>query len=209
MTALDTLLACPRCDKTPLATTGAGYRCDACKVDFDSISGIPFLFAEPEASLGEWRGRLQMALTQLSKEVAGLDGELKDKNLRSLTRRRLERYRKAVDQHRRALAKLLKPLDVQSLTGKHETYLALRTRLPSDQGLNTYYANVHRDWAWGDEENAASLNQIRAVTQDNADLGNTLVLGAGAGRLAYDIHMQLSGATTTALDFNPLLMLVA
>jgi len=209
MTDLADLLACPRCDKTPLATIDLGFRCDACKVDFESISDIPFLFAEPEASLGEWRGRMQAALTRLCHEIAGLDEELKDKSLHSLTRRRIESYRKSVERHRRKLAKLLAPLDVQSLGGSHETYLALRTRLPTDQGLNTYYANVHRDWAWGDEENEASLNQVRAVAQDNAEFGDTLVLGAGAGRLAYDIHMQLGGETTVALDFNPLLLLVA
>ena len=150
-----------------------------------------------------------MALTQQSHEMARLDKELENRDLRSLTRRRLERYRKALDYHRRALMKLLKPLDVQAEGGPYESYLALRTRLPVDQGLNTYYANVHRDWAWGDDENEASMKQIRAVTQDNADLGTTLVLGAGAGRLAYDIHMQLNGSATIALDFNPLLLLVA
>ena len=109
------------------------------------------MFAEPEASLGEWRGRMQFALQQLSHETAGLDAELKDKDMRPLTRRRLERYREAVDTHRRYLQKLMQPLDVQSTSGNYETYLAMRTRLPVDQGLNTYYANVHRDWAWGDD----------------------------------------------------------
>jgi hypothetical protein len=208
MTAIDALLACPRCDKS-LTPTDRGYRCDACKVDFDSISGIPFLFAEPEASLGEWRGRLNMALTEISHETSSLDEELKDKNLRSPARRRLERYRKALDYHRRALMKLLAPLDVQSAIGTYESYLALRTRLPVDQGLNTYYANVHRDWCWGDEENEASIKQIHSVARGKSKLGDTLVLGAGAGRLAYDIHMQFEGTTTTAFDFNPMLLLVA
>lgn len=206
---INTLLACPRCDKTPLATSDDGYRCDACKVDFPSIDGIPWLFAEPEASLGEWRNRLQMALGKISQDIAGLDVELKSKDLRQLTRRRIERYKKALDQHRRSLQTLLLPVDVQSLSGNFESYLALRTRLPSDQGLNTYYANVHRDWAWGDEENEASLKQIRAVVQENAEMGNTLVLGAGACRLAFDIHQQLACPSTTALDFNPMLLLVA
>jgi len=53
------------------------------------------------------------------------------------------------------------------------------------------------------------VRQIQAVAQDNADLGNTLVLGAGAGRLAYDIHMKFNCSMTTALDFNPMLLLVA
>jgi ubiquinone/menaquinone biosynthesis C-methylase UbiE/uncharacterized protein YbaR (Trm112 family) len=207
--AIAQIFACPRCDKSPLEPADGGLRCTACKVDFPSIDGIPWMFADPEASLGEWRNRLQMALQQLSHEIAGLDTELKDTGLRQLTRRRVERYKKALDSHRRNLQKLLQPVDVQSMSGSYESYLALRTRLPSDQGLNTYYANIHRDWCWGDEENDASLRQIQAVAQDSADLGNTLVLGAGAGRLAYDIHRAFNCPSTVALDFNPMLLLVA
>lgn len=202
-------LACPRCDKTPLAGKNGSYSCTACKIDFPSIDGIPWMFADPQATLGEWRGRLQFSLQQLGQESAGLDAELEDKSLRALTKRRIERYKKATDSHRRALQKLLRPVDVQSLHGNFESYLALRTRLPSDQALNTYYSNVHRDWAWGDEENKASLKQLRSVLHDNAELGNVLVLGAGAGRLAYDLHMQTSCTRTIAMDFNPLLLLVA
>lgn len=206
---LDTLLACPRCDKTPLDESGGVFSCNACKIDFPSIDGIPWMFAEPQATLGEWRGRLQFALQQLSQESARLEAELADKNLRPLTRRRLERYRKSTDSHRRSLQKLLQPVDVQSLQGSYESYLALRTRLPADQGLNTYYANVHRDWSWGDEENEASMKQLRSVLHESAELGNVLVLGAGAGRLAYDLHMEMDCAATVAMDFNPLLLLVA
>jgi len=209
MTDLAALLACPRCDKTPLLENDGGWHCDACKVDFPSLNGIPWMFAEPQASLGEWRGRLQFALQQLSHEIAGLDKELEDKELHALTRRRVERYKKCVEQHKRKLQKLLRPVDVQSLHGNYESYLALRTRMPADQGLNTYYANIHRDWSWGDDENKASLKQIRSVVHDHAELGKVLVLGSGAGRLAYDIHMQFDCTATVAMDFNPLLMLVA
>jgi uncharacterized protein YbaR (Trm112 family) len=206
---LNSTLACPRCDKTPLAEQSGVYSCGACKIEFPSIDGIPWMFAEPQATLGEWRGRLQFSLQKLSQESANLEAELKNKDLRPLTKRRIERYRKATDSHRRSLQKLLRPVDVQSMHGNHETYLALRTRLPADQALNTYYANVHRDWSWGDEENAASLKQVRSVLHDNAKLGNILVLGAGAGRLAYDLHMQTDCTSTMAMDFNPLLMLIA
>lgn len=206
---LTSLLACPRCDKTPLTEKDGVYRCSACKIDFPSIDGIPWMFAEPQATLGEWRGRLQFALQKLSQESAQLEAELGDEDLRPLTRRRIERYKKATDSHRRSLQKLLQPVDVQSLHGDYESYLALRTRLPADQALNTYYANVHRDWSWGDEENAASMKQLRAVLHESAELGNVLVLGAGACRLAYDLHMQMDCTTTVAMDFNPLLLLVA
>jgi uncharacterized protein YbaR (Trm112 family) len=206
---LQSYLACPRCDKTPLELDDGEFRCTACKIGFPDIDGIPWMFADPDASLGEWRNRLQFALQGLGHEMAGLDIELQDKNLRALTRRRLERYRTSVEQHRRALQKLLRPVDLQSQRGSFESFLALRTRLPVDQGLNTYYANIHRDWAWGEEENEASLEQVRSVLPDHAELGDVLVLGAGAGRLAYDIHGKLACSRLVALDFNPLLMLVA
>ncbi len=209
MSALSTLLACPRCDKTPLDRSDEHFRCKACQVDFPFIGEIPWMFAEPQATLGEWRGRLQFALQKLGQEVTALEQELKNKELPQLAKRRIERYKKCVDSHRRKLGKLLRPIDVQSLQGNVETYLALRTRLPSDQGLNTYYANIHRDWAWGDEENDASLKQVRAVLHDHAELGKVLVLGAGAGRLAYDVHQSFSCEATVAMDFNPLLALVA
>jgi hypothetical protein len=167
------------------------------------------MFADPEATLGEWRGRLQFSLQQLSHEALRLEAELKQEDLRPLAKRRIERYKKATESHRRSLQKLLQPVDVQSMQGNYESYLALRTRLPADQALNTYYANVHRDWAWGDEENNASLNQIRAVVQESAELGKVLVIGAGASRLAYDLHMQMDCTATIAMDFNPLLLLIA
>ena len=167
------------------------------------------MFAEPQAALGEWRGRLQLALQKLSQEIAGLDQELQGDDLRPLAKRRIERYRKAVESHKRSLQKLLQPVELQSLQGNYESYLALRTRMPTDQGLNTYYPNIHRDWSWGEEENNASLKQVSAVLHDHAELGNVLVLGAGAGRLAYDIHSKLNCTSTVAMDFNPLLMMVA
>ena len=106
------LIACPRCDKSPLQQNDETHHCSACKIDFPAVDGIPWLFAEPEASLGEWRGRMQFALQQLSHESAKLAGELKNKELRPLTKRRLERYKNAIEYHRRSLQKLMQPLDV-------------------------------------------------------------------------------------------------
>lgn len=204
------LFACPRCDKSPLAAKDRTFRCSACKTEYPCVGGIPWLFAEPEASLGEWRNRLHFSLQQLANESHGMRSELAEDGLRPLTRKRLEQQVKAIDEHRKILRRVLEPVDVQSLQGSLESYLALRTRLPIDQGIQTYYQNIHRDWCWGDAENQASLDQIRAVTgKGNKSLGDILVLGAGACRLAYDVHMQLDAGRTVALDFNPLLLLVA
>jgi hypothetical protein len=50
---------------------------------------------------------------------------------------------------------------------------------------------------------------VKGGDGDDSKLGDTLVLGAGACRLAYDIHMNLGTRRTVALDFNPLLLLIA
>lgn len=211
MTAAQTLpdlLACPRCDR-PLETGPNGFGCAGCKVDFPTIAGLPWLFAEPAAALGEWRGRLHFALRQLQHQSAGIDRALERRGLRALTRERLTALRAATHDHAQRLGRLLAPFDIDASTASFETYLALRTRLPADQGLMTYYGNVHRDWAWGDEENAASFALVRETLGESADIGRTLVLGSGGGRLAYDLHQALGGDLTVALDFNPLLVLVS
>jgi hypothetical protein len=202
------LTACPRCDKSPLAESNDGYRCDACKVDFPSVAGIPWLFAEPEAALGEWRNRLHFALQKLATQSQQMQAELANCDKDSLTARRLGQQIAAADEHRQQMRDLLAPVDIQSSQASYETYLALRTRLPTDQGIATYYANIHRDWAWGDEENEASIDLIGEIAAGKP-LGDVLVLGAGACRLAYDTHMRLDTSRTVAMDFNPLLMLVA
>jgi len=201
--------ACPRCDKTPLSEKDGGYRCSACKVIYPSVGDIPWLFAEPDASLGEWRNRLHFSLQQLANESQRIRAELAAEKLGSLTMKRLEKQIEAIDEHRNILRKILEPVDIQSMQASHESYLALRTRLPIDQGIQTYYANIHRDWSWGDVENAASIDEIKSIVGNEDLLGDTLILGAGACRLAYDIHMRLESTRTIAMDFNPLLLLVA
>jgi SAM-dependent methyltransferase/uncharacterized protein YbaR (Trm112 family) len=202
-------LACPRCDQALNDSHDGLLRCAACQVDFPRVAGIPWLFAEPEASCGEWRNRLHFALQKIVHDIERVDAETGNPDLAAVTGRRLTRYRECLQAHSDQLSTLLEPLEPGAGTASYESYLALRTRLPADQGLNTYYANIHRDWAWGEEENNASLDQVRAVAKDGTSFGSVLVLGAGAGRLAYDIHMQLDCERTLAFDFNPMLLLIA
>jgi uncharacterized protein YbaR (Trm112 family) len=205
--ALHELLACPRCDQT-LVRPSSVWHCAACHVDFPLVAGIPWLFAEPNAALGEWRGRLHFSLQRLERERLELEAALSSDSLRPLTRARIEHLERATADHARRLKALLAPLAIEQQSASYEAYLALRTRLPADQGLTTYYANVHRDWCWGDAENDASFDVLAAPLGATAP-GRMLVLGAGAGRLAYDLHVRTAAASTVALDFNPLLVLIA
>ena len=205
--ALEDLLACPRCD-APLAQAGEAWSCGGCDVDFPRVAGIPWLFAEPNAALGEWRGRVHFSLQRLEREREHAAAALSSSTLRPATRARLERLERITADQGTRLRTLLAPLELEQHVASYETYLALRTRPPPDQGLTTYYANIHRDWCWGERENDASFDALAPALRDDAPL-RALVLGAGAGRRAYDLHMRTEAALTVALDFNPLLAIVA
>lgn len=203
------LLACPRCDQGLTAVAGGGWACGPCGTRFPLVGDLPALFAEPAATLGEWRNRQQFAVESHGREAARLQAALAGPALRPLARERLALLQQAHADQARRLQELLLPLGVEQRGGAAwATHLALRTRLPPDQGLTTYAANIHRDWCWGDAENAAACELV-AGALGAGDPAPLLVLGAGAGRLAYDLHARRAPGLTIGLDFNPLLLLAA
>lgn len=207
---LTALLACPRCDQS-LQATATHHECRGCSVQFPKLGAVPFLFAEPDYALGEWRSRYrheQARSNALSKQYAGaLAGE----DLLPATADRLQRLQSGLERQSAALADLLTPMMAPATDpSSRETFLALRTRLPSDQGLNTYFPNVFRDWAWGEPENRKSIDIVSAAVDEiDCNPQKILVLGAGAGRLTADIAARYGSAEVVGLDFNPMLMLLA
>ena len=204
---LESLLACPQCDNR-VAADGDSFKCAGCKTVFPTLGGVPFLFADPGSSMDAWRSRYHARIRELEYENRRLEAALAEKDLPVLAGQRMEMVRAANNAHITELTSILAPLDTASGIANHETYLALRTRLPGDQGISTYYANLHRDWCWGDEENAESLRLVLQGLGDHVPQ-NMLVPGAGGSRLAYDLHRSFPEAFTVASDFNPLLLLAA
>lgn len=199
--------ACPRCDGA-LDSTETGFRCAGCKVEFPLVDGLPFLFAEPNAALGEWRNRFGYLLRALEANAKRYLNAANRTDIARSTKARLESLAAATSDHGVRLRKLLEGLALPEPEASIETYLALRTRLPPDQGLMTYFPNAHRDWCWGEAENEASAAIVLdAMNRHRAE--RMLVLGSGAGRLAYDLHQRTEARITTALDFNPLLSILA
>lgn len=207
--ALAALVACPRCSRAPLAEGDDGFHCRHCRTRFPLIGGLPCLYPDPDAALGAWRGRLHAELRRLQHEARGLDEALKDRTLSGPSRQRLELLRDADRQHHDALRDLLAPLLAGHPAAGHETYTALGVRPVVDQGLMTYESNVHRDWCWGEEENARSAELVASLLPSGGAPQRMLVLGAGAGRLARDLHERFGCTLTVALDFNPLLTMIA
>jgi SAM-dependent methyltransferase len=184
--------------------------CGACSSGFPVIGEIPWLFAEPRQALAEWRGRLSLLTQHLASEAAAMRASLRENSIGAATRRRLEHVATANEDQARRLQALLAPLGLEQASIAEATHQGLGTRLPTEQGLTNYYVNLHRDWAWGDEENRAALQELRAVLGGNLHgLGRSLVQGAGAGRLAFDLHAAGDAPLTVATDFNPLLLFAA
>jgi SAM-dependent methyltransferase len=202
--ALAELLACPTC-----GTRLAGASCLSCRVDYPEIGGIPWLMPEPRLALTEWRGRLHHLLTHYATEAARQREAQGSLPPGSLARRRIERVAVALEDQAVRIRALLEPIGVARRAEAHAVHVALGTELPLGQGLSTYYPNLHRDWCWGDEENLASLEAALASLPPGCAPRRLLVLGAGAGRLAYDLHQALRPGLTVALDFNPLFLLAA
>jgi hypothetical protein len=187
----------------------AGWICGACSSGFPDLGGIPWLFPDPRQALAEWRGRLGLLTQHLASEAAAMRAGLASASTPA-TRRRLEHVAAAHEDQIGRLRVLLAPLGLGESSITEATHGGLGTRLPTEQGLTNYYVNLHRDWAWGDDENEAAMRELRALPGvHHAGLGRTLVQGAGAGRLAYDLHCAGDSPLTVATDFNPLLLFAA
>jgi hypothetical protein len=188
----------------------AGWMCGACSSGYPVIGGVPWLFADPRQALAAWRSRLSLLTQHLANEAAAMRAESRAAALPASTRRRLTQVAAANDDQVARLDALLAPLGMDQASASEGTLQALGTRLPTEQGLTNYYVNLHRDWSWGGEENAAALAEIRSIAGGNlSGLGRTLIQGAGAGRLAYDLHAEGDSPLTVATDFNPLLLFAA
>ena len=211
------MLACPRCGKSlddaiakEGTLAGPALQCAGCNVEFPQLGDVPFVWAEPQAALSDWRNRWNFALAQISHEIA--EAQSSDEMLTSTTAR-LQHLQQNLQRYQDELADLLGPLGIgqgPAEPNARQTHLALRTRLPHHHHLLSYMANVHRDWCWGDEENRLTLDVVvdSIATSAVPEVSSILVLGAGAGRLAYDLHRHLQPDVTYAVDSNPLLCLI-
>ena len=200
------LLCCPRCGGS-LQGEGS-LRCAGCAQAFPGLAGLPWLFAEPDAALGEWRARTHGFLAGLESQAARYRAALTDEVTRAATRNRLKLLASSCTDHARRLRALLAPLLEGAPAAAPEIYSALGATLPAGQGLTGYYANLHRDWCWGEAENEASYRLVDAALGE-APPGRTLLLGVGAGRLAWDLNQRRQPEVLVAADINPLFLVAA
>jgi hypothetical protein len=149
-----------------------------------------------------WLSRLVEFLSVTDQNLGAWRAEASLPALLPRTRARLARMIAAVEDQRSRVEWLL-----------HDFKEGVSQAIPSRSeggdvpAVMACYENLFRDWAWGDNEAQAALNLVARVA--TAPIGRLAVFGAGAGRLAVDVHQRLRPASTLALDVNPLPLLVA
>ena len=161
------------------------------------FGGVTCGFRDPQAAVADWRNRWRLERQRLfESEQAARQGHATGQ-----TRERLDVLATGYATQRASIEHMLTPILGDDRGGARETLLGLKTRLPSHHAPTSYATNICRDWVWGDAETDAAVELLPRVS------GRTLVLGCGAGALAYALASDAD--EMIGLDSNPLLVLLA
>jgi SAM-dependent methyltransferase len=167
------------------------------------VASIRVLLPDPSAHLAHWRAQLGLVLQQASETIRALALQAAQAGVGSATRTRLQALARSIADQADDIARVIGPALGDPLAPCEGVGLP--------RGAADYITCLFRDWAWSsghDDENERSLAAIRRVTKTQ-DLGRTLVLGAGACRLAYDLHLDGGGTETAVIDIDPFLLVIA
>lgn len=197
------LMACPGCAGI-LRTVAESLLCAGCKTSYPVLGGIPVLFKEPRAALAAWREILSSDLRDADVEIENLLQQSRMRGLLPATRRRLRLLRCGRSKNRRTQERLLAPL-WRTPPSPHETKARALWMVP----MGAVAPYLFRDWAWGARERGDILRAVLRLLPRRRPIRSLLVLGAGACRLPYELHMRLSPAKTVAVDLNLGLLLAA
>jgi hypothetical protein len=194
--ALHDLAICPTC---AVAITRA-FVCPRCGTEYPELGGVRCLLPEPVAFRSAWRQRLDTLAVEAGHTIEMFEAELRKPALLDQTRERLETQIALAEQMLREVTEIVLPAAGDAARVSAE--------IPEAHPLDTYHY-LHRDWSWAgeSEENETAFGCLERVNA--RPLGRVLVLGAGAGRLAYDLHRGLQAELTVAVDIDPLVALVA
>jgi uncharacterized protein YbaR (Trm112 family) len=199
-------LACCRC-AGELASIAGGLGCRVCGRTYPTLGGLPCLMPEPAVFRLGWHARLGEYDTMMQGALAGISAERDRDDLLARTRERLMRLAGGMQVMRRSVGALMAPVVAGAELMPVPVFPA-GMGPPAAMSVLHHYENIFRDWAWGDAEN----ERQRVLVQDlipRDGVRRLAIYGAGAGRLAADLHEQIAPAQTFALDLNPLPLIVA
>lgn len=192
---------CPVCGRDLEVATGP-ITCAGCQRSYPRVGGIPVLLPKPEEHLALWRRQLGLLLERGQRTLAGLTDAAAEPGLSAATKQRLLALGAAVRDQVDDVGVVLGPALGGAVT-------ATGGGLP--RGVVEYIGYLYRDWGWpacGYRENDAPLVELAELLAGR-ELGRTLVLGAGACGLAYELHGRHGASETVAVDIDPYLLVIA
>lgn len=204
------LMACPCCG----ADVNAGLRlekqeCGHCGQTFFDLAGMPCWFNVGQGQLRLWQSLYGLALEQAERNFQQSQQEPLPHDMLDSSRERIAAMHQANEKIIASLKILMSEAGLEpTIDPEFAKYDPAR--------MLQYFELLLRDWAWDgaiaadESENTVELARVRAACEAAGQpLGHTLVLGAGAGRLSWDIHRLLNPESTIALDTNPVLITAA
>jgi SAM-dependent methyltransferase len=201
VTIVDATL-CPHC-AAPLDTRPPTITCLSCREEYPRLGAIPVLLPQPRAWLKRWALELALLERDSEAQLATLEATLDAPDLLPATEARCRAMIQAARAQAAELKAMLLPLLASAPLDGEVAPHTLTSPL-----LRIHY--LFRDWGWDEGTSAENARALAAVAEAAAGipLGRTLVLGAGAARLAYDLH-RLGASETAVLDVDPVLFTFA
>ncbi len=194
-------IACVRCAAS-LDLESTDIACTRCAQTYARVGRIPVLLPRADDHVTLWREQLASLRAQGEHTLAAIREELESPGLTPSGHARLRALSQALGDQVQDILSIVGP----ALGGPREND---HQALP--RGVVEYIQFLYRDWGWDsadNHENARALDTLRALA-DGASIGRTVVLGAGAARLAYDAHRALGATETALLDIDPFLFVIA
>jgi len=198
------ILGCPRCGGR-FINGEAGLACAGCGRIYPMIGSLPCLAPDPSYWRALWLSRLDDYLEVTDARIRFMKKESELDDILPRSRARLFRIIEAKSAERASIQGLF--ADLRRGAVHSPAVPSVVEALGGRLAILEWYEHIFRDWAWGERENAQFAALVARLV--GRKLGLLAVYGAGAGRLAFDVHRSLSPEHTVALDLNPLPFLVA
>jgi uncharacterized protein YbaR (Trm112 family)/SAM-dependent methyltransferase len=200
------ILACPRC-AGKLINAELELVCSGCEQCYPMIGTLPCLVPEPSYWKSLWLSRLEDYREVTDARIRFMEKEAELHDVLPRTRARLRRMIEAKSTERDSIRQLFAGLEVDPSRRPSPAVPSRPETLGGRLAVLECYEHVFRDWVWGEPESSRVAALVTQLV--GRKLQSLAVYGAGAGRLALDVHRSLSPEYTLALDLNPLPFLIA
>lgn len=204
--ALDAILRCPQSGEA-LSRSGQSLTPSTDGLpSYPLFDQVPWLLPNPDFALVDWQIKISTLYEHLSGEARQLALASTQPNA-ALTQSRLKRLAIGKNTFAQQILDVTEPL-FQTPPDATLLKATLPDQAPRMQTVLSYEANIYRDWAWGEAENAKACELLLNVLPSQKP-ERLLMPGMGAGRLLYDLHMQVNPGCSVGVDINPFLLLSA